>query len=258
MQATLHSRYVEHTQRPVALSVVGGGTGLQERLGEIENQREWLVRFLQRRVRSNDDAEDLVQNVLLHATEKAGTFRGECPLSQWVLKIAINELGQYNGRSLPRTRRLVPFEDATMEVAAPSEQADDSVAERLAAAAREACTDLERRITFMVYRGDNFEEIADDLDMKPATVRSRFLRGRSKLLAHLFSTEDDLIGTSTDVELAMVAALRDQDAKKAVSPAEESAFRNKKYDCELYRSACVKIARHLPLHRTCDFPDTRH
>src|SRR5262249_30025327 len=69
----------------------------------LDESRPLLSSYFRKRTRSADDCEDLVQNVLVRATRNLASFRNDCPLSQWLLRIAANELANYYERNLGRS-----------------------------------------------------------------------------------------------------------------------------------------------------------
>src|SRR5512132_3189898 len=68
----------------------------------LEQHRGLVTSYLAKRTRTAEDRDDLVQNVLLRATRNLHSFRSDCPFSQWLLRIAANELANYYERSLGR------------------------------------------------------------------------------------------------------------------------------------------------------------
>ncbi len=50
-----------------------------------------LYGHIRRIVQFHDDADDVLQNTFLKAWQALGSFRGECSLSTWLYRIAVNE-----------------------------------------------------------------------------------------------------------------------------------------------------------------------
>ena len=80
-----------------------------------------IIRLHQRRVyrvlyvllRDADAADTLTQECFLRAYKKLGTFRGECRIETWLLRIAVNLARDYGkSRRTSFWRRLVGLEDA--------------------------------------------------------------------------------------------------------------------------------------------------
>jgi len=239
--------------RPKAPPDRTGGTDALEDL--LRRERPAIERYVRSRARTRDDADDLVQNVLLKAARHFGDFREECPFSQWLLRIAINEVKNYYrrlaGERIESTDAWEEENPAALQQspsqACPTLHADDSmVAERLLEAMHCVCGEDETNVISMVYQGESFEEIAAVLEMKSATVRSHFLRGRAKLLAHLVANEPDLVGGAEAIRAAAERAAC-SDAGDALDMAEREALEANDANSTVFRSACVKIARHLPM-----------
>ena len=231
-----------------SLDLQAGPAEAPSLVAELEAHRGLISGYVLKRVRTREDGEDIVQTVFTRALGNVTSFRGECPLSQWLLRIALNELRLYYARVLPRKSRLLPLESfgdfeetvqRTEDEANPSYQ--QGVVERLLQVASVACTPIERRVITMFYRGESFETIATLLDMRSATVRSHFLRGRANLLGHLVQHEPDLLGGVDAIEAAAGKArvAKELDGREMESL---SGPRGGK----VFRAACVKLAKYLP------------
>ncbi len=216
----------------------------------LRQHRPTIEGFIRRKARTREDAEDLVQNVALKAARYFPEFRRDCPFSQWLLRIAVNEVKNYYRRLAGE--RWDAFDDFDLEnvadlqqssqVACPDQDTVEKIyVERLRYAMEAACGADEINVITMVYQGESFEEIAELLDLKGPTVRSHFLRGRTKLLAHLIAFEPDLAGGDAAIERAAEAAHLEMDA------AEIEALKLRDARSSHFRNACLKLARHLEL-----------
>ena len=254
METLPHVQVSSDEQAALLAAAQRGDASACDRL--FAQHRRFVEGYLWRRVRSVDDREDLVQTVLLRAARNIAAFRGDCPFSSWLLRIAANALHSYYERVLARSQAVVSI-DAAAEAGdplpqpnahepSPFERVDSRMmVESLVAAARVACSADERRVITMFYQGRSFEEIALLLDMKGATVRSHFLRGRRKLLAHLIRSRSSLIGGDEGVKTAVRKALEDATDDCRLSRAEVEALGSGNGSEELYRTACMKVARFL-------------
>lgn len=222
----------------------------------LDLQRAWLAPFVSRHVRRREDAEDLVQDVLLRASSSLDRFRGDCPFSQWVLRIARHALVNYYQRDPYRRGRLVAMPESETDLpadlqrdkpeAGPSSVVESRVlAERMLAHMASVCSDDERRVICMVYQGDALEDAAEVLGKSASTVRSLYRRGRQKLLARLVTEDPDMLGGRGAVEAAWGRALQSSDAADRPTAAEEEAWRAPTGRLEAFRSACLKMARYL-------------
>lgn len=214
--------------------------------------RPLIESYLRKRTRSLDDRDDLVQNVLLRATRNLGNFRSDCPFSQWLLRIAANELKNYYERTLGRRTESTDEFDWESFAAAqhsdeppgPYREADERIAtSQLVGIAQEVCNESEFAVLMMFYQDESLEEIGRMLEMKGATVRSQFLRARSKLLAHLVTARPEFVGGIEAIRAAEVKAIEAQE----LDPREAEAFAKRDGKSELFRAACLKVARHLPV-----------
>lgn len=226
---------------PRAMLIQKAAAGDRESQGRLlEPLRPSLDRFFASRLRDRDEAESMTQQVLVEVLRQLPAFRGECPFDRWVWRIAANMLmRQY--RRKDRTTELEPDQDFADEEREPSVMTAEWL-RAMMAAAKEACTQAELTVMLLYYQTGSFDEVAELADENAATVRSRFLRGRSSLLAYLIRFQPDLVG---GIEHVAAVAKRLRGAPDGLDEQEFQAFANGSYPSKLHRSACVKIARHL-------------
>lgn len=155
----------------------------------FDQHRVNLRRFVRRYVRSDEDAEDVVQNTFLEAIRCASRFAGLSKPSTWLYGIALNLARNQIRRSC----------------ADPSEVVEDSILEQIADQGADPATQAERhqiaylvssilnefpakiRHTFeaVIEGGWTYEQAADMLHIPVGTVRSRISRVRSNIRARV-------------------------------------------------------------------------
>ncbi|HRI44826.1 MAG TPA: sigma-70 family RNA polymerase sigma factor [Fimbriimonadaceae bacterium] len=207
--------------------------------------RPMVSGFLGKRVRRPDHAEDLVQGTLTRADAALGSFRGDCPVSQWVLRIAVNELRRYYERGLRSIDDPLPDEDLQRSDEGPgpyNRVEDRQFVERILDAAKRACSNPEFTVLMLLYRGESLAEVGEMLGLDDATVRSHHRRGRAKLIAELITHEPDLVGGQD----AINEAVRRCEGSGGLSVEEREAIDQRSGKAEILRSACLKIAKYLP------------
>ncbi len=175
----------------VAEARIGSGSAFREII-ERNNQR--LFRLARSIVRSDDEAEDVVQDAYCRAFAALETFRGEASLATWLSRIAINEALSRQRRRRP-TVDLAAIEDVQnkpgAEVIAFPLMSSQSDPER-EVAQREIRRLLEKAIddlpegfrtvfTMRIVEQLSIEETADLLGLKPETVKTRLHRARRLL-----------------------------------------------------------------------------
>src|SRR5229473_898538 len=148
---------------------------------------------------NSSDAEEVVQDALWAAARKIETFRGAAAFGSWVYRITANAAYQKRrGRRVERNgvswdefgpsfdelgQHVQPGVDWSPRLHDPALQAE------LQSALRAAIDELpaEHRATFLLHdvEGLSNPEIAETLQIKPATVKSRVHRARLFLRARL-------------------------------------------------------------------------
>ena len=167
-----------------------------------------LFRTARAILKSDTDAEDVVQQAYLQAWQALGDFRADAKLSTWLVRIVVNEaLGQLRRRQL----KVVPLEAvmvSTAQMDASWQQDDMDRSPDRAAMRSELRRIMEARIDLLpddfrrvfMLRGVeemNVEEVSQILEIPEATVRTRFFRARSMLRE----------GLSQDLDMALSDAI---------------------------------------------------
>ena len=139
-----------------------------------------LLAYLERRVRSREDAADLLGETMLQAWRRIDAFPADSPERQrmWLFTIAANVLANQN-RS--RRRRLALADRLRTHVGSVSPTPD--VAETIAV--RDAVLrlhDAQRELVMLIHwDGFTILEAAELLGVNPSTARSRYAAARTVL-----------------------------------------------------------------------------
>ncbi len=148
-------------------------------------QKMWSVAV--RTLGNPEDADDVVQEALVAAFKRAGSFRGQSAVGTWLHRIVVNAC--IDRMRHDRSRRTVPLPHG--ELAAPRRV--DPVAElatRMAVDDALAALSVDHRVAVVLVEmeGWSVADAAQILDVRPGTVKSRCSRGKAKLavlLGHL-------------------------------------------------------------------------
>jgi RNA polymerase sigma-70 factor (ECF subfamily) len=139
---------------------------------------------------SANDAEDLLQDVFLHAHRKLGGFRGESSLGTWLYRLAVNQcLDFLRGRQNRMTRATSSLDEDGADEPATAVPAVPTAISRI---------DLERaiarlpdgcRAAFVLHDVEGFghHEVAGLLGVSEGTSKSQVHKARMKLRAMLNS-----------------------------------------------------------------------
>ena len=153
-----------------------------------------------RYMRNHEDAEEVVQDVLLKVFRKIGMFRGDSALSSWIYRITFNTAMSRLRRT--RATRLAEVTDielgatlrgddaAAHDPADWSQMADEAMLrqemrERLVAAVGDLPEIYREPVILRDLKGLSTEEASLKLNVKDQTLKSRLHRGRLILRKHL-------------------------------------------------------------------------
>ena len=140
-------------------------------------------RLAYRMTGSEADADDVVQEAFLSAWRGIGRFRGTALFSSWMYRIVVNRCANVTRRRMP----TVEIEAAAAAQAAPEQYSPERQAEGAAALAalRRALQQLTvgQRACWILRELHqlSYPEIAEVLNVSPATVRGRLARARADL-----------------------------------------------------------------------------
>jgi RNA polymerase sigma-70 factor (ECF subfamily) len=165
-------------------------------LFERHRDRLWAVAV--RTLHDPEDAADALQEAMISAFRRAGSFRGDSAVTTWLHRIVVNA-------ALDRMRR---------RAARPTASGDEEVIESLAAgrgasdpssasdtaldvnaALRRLAPDQQAALVLVDMLGYSVADAAEVLGVSEGTVKSRCARGRAKLLPRLAHLRPDLGGT---------------------------------------------------------------
>ncbi len=157
--------------------------------------RLWAVAV--RTMGNREDAADGLQDGLVAAYRRAGTFRGDAAVTTWLHRVVVNAcLDRLRAAKVRRTEALPDDLDdhrdrgslasATAEVDDPADVAVGDERRRLVLDALRVLPDEQRAALVLVdMEGYPVAEAAEILDCAVGTVKSRCSRGRARLAAML-------------------------------------------------------------------------
>lgn len=184
------------------LAAQGGGAAFE---AIMRRHNQLLFRTARGIVRSDGEAEDVVQEAWMQAWRALSGFRAESKLTTWLVRITVNE-------ALRRLRRksaqIIPLEVAMMAsdeetqsalTEAPSRGPEQSVERLQVRALIEARIDLLPDLfrSIFVLRAIeemSVDEVAEALGIPAATVRTRYFRARALLREGLAQEIDATVG----------------------------------------------------------------
>jgi RNA polymerase sigma-70 factor, ECF subfamily len=207
----------------------------------LPDQVPGLWRFARTLTTGDAQAEDLVQDTLVRALEKADTFRGDASVSTWLHRIMHNLA--VDGA---RRRRETPVEDVVDAVEAAWRDGDYSVDAATVVVRAESRAELEDALIHLpiAYRimvllhdahGMTVQEIADIQSVSLPAAKQRLRRGRMMLVTQL-------AGGHERRELLRGVPMRCWDARGQVSDY---------LDGELDEAEAALVERHLATCPTC-------
>lgn len=173
--------------------VRSGETALFEVLMRRHNQT--LFRATRAILRSDDEAEDVMQHAYLRALEHLGEYEGRARFSTWLTRIAVYEaLGR-----LRRQRRLEQLSDHDIDTEdsmavkppTPEQRVSDAELRIITEAAIDALP-RDFRVVFVLRAVEQMSvaEVSECLDIPQDTVKTRFFRARQRLRLSLIEQLD--------------------------------------------------------------------
>ncbi|MCI0686761.1 MAG: RNA polymerase sigma factor SigM [Sporichthyaceae bacterium] len=156
---------------------VNGDPDAFSELFRRHRDRMWAIAL--RTMGDPEDAADALQDALISAFRRAGSFRGEAAVTTWLHRIVVNAcLDRIRRRAV---RPTVPLVDQRL----PDPTAEREVGLDVAAALARLPAEQRAALVLVDMQGYSVEEAAAILGVPSGTIKSRCARGRARLLPHL-------------------------------------------------------------------------
>lgn len=165
----------------------------------FEQARPQLLAVARRVVRSAADAEDVVQQAFVNAIRAADKFEGRAEATSWMYRITYNtalmHLRKKRRKGADSLDAMVPSvaEHAVQKAAEPPPSADAQLDQmrlrEVLAEAVGALSDTDQRIVILrLEQGWSTQQVADDVGLSPAAIKTRLHRARQVLQRQLTPT----------------------------------------------------------------------
>jgi RNA polymerase sigma-70 factor (ECF subfamily) len=151
--------------------------------------RLWAVAL--RTMGNPDDAADALQDGLIAAFRRAGSFRGEAAVTTWLHRVVVNAcLDRIRAAKVRRAEALPDDLDSygdrgSLATSAPADPGDHALADerrrQVLAALASIPADQRAALVLVDMEGYPVAEVAEMLDCAVGTVKSRCSRGRARL-----------------------------------------------------------------------------
>jgi RNA polymerase sigma-70 factor, ECF subfamily len=177
--------------------IASARAGSRNAFGELVRRHSSRVYGMSfKMLKNREDAEDNLQNVFCKAYGKIRQFEGNSQFSTWLMRIVINEALMVLRKRRSEDGAVRADRDlATDHLETKTELRDlhadpehQWVTKELAAKALEALSPTLRH-TFVLQKGEGWtcQEVAEALDVRAATVKSRIFRARVRLRQRLLA-----------------------------------------------------------------------
>ncbi|MFT3860055.1 RNA polymerase sigma factor SigM [Micropruina sp.] len=159
----------------------------------LERHADRLWSLALRVMRNPEDAADALQDAMISAFRRAGSFRGDAAVTTWLHRIVVNACFDRLRRIAARPAEPLPEDlDRSPALIAPDDPATDavraSIADEVTEALAQIGADQRAALVLIDLEGYSMDEAARILGCAPGTVKSRCSRGRARLavlLRHL-------------------------------------------------------------------------
>ena len=151
----------------------------------LEKYAEMVYRLAFAQTRNRQDADDVFQEVFIRLVKSDGKFEGDEHLKAWLIRVTVN-----CARTIWMSawRRRMVFMDDQAWNSVPAEESNEG-----SEALEEAMTALPRAYRVVIhlfyYEEMSVDEMAQALNEKPSTIRSRLTRARQMLKKSLTGKE---------------------------------------------------------------------
>lgn len=162
-----------------------------------------LRRLARSYARTEADADDLTQEILIEIARGIGGYLGASSLATWVYRVALNRCLKHRERRKPDTEPLDLLTEAGPEENGPVRCAErGELKDRVEAALTSLSEDHRQVVLLHEMHGLTYAECAEALGIPVGTVKSRlsnaFRRLRLSLSGYVLGEDSDLAGAVTE------------------------------------------------------------
>lgn len=161
----------------------------------LDEHKGLIFRIVRAYAVSQEDRDDLFQEILLQLWSSIPRFNGECKESTWVYRVGFNTaLVWQRGQKKRRRdrRRLIDIDEVAVTEAKPVDLLrDESIVTCVYAAVREL-PKIDGSVILMYLDGLSYSEMAEVLGISESNVGVRLNRARKKLAELLKGLIDDV------------------------------------------------------------------
>ena len=131
------------------------------------------------------DAEEAMQDCFLKAFTRLEQYQAGTSFEAWLQQIAVRTAIDYVRRQLPEGEDLTDDYAELADDDTPDEEELQCSVAQVKAACQQLPAGYRVVLSLYLFEGYDMEEIASILNIRPASVRSQYLRGKRKLLEQL-------------------------------------------------------------------------
>jgi RNA polymerase sigma-70 factor (ECF subfamily) len=171
--------------RLVARCIDGDGEAFKELYSRHATR---LYNLAYRMAGSAGEAEDLLQEIFLHAFRKLSSFKGDAALGTWLYRLAVNLcLDRLRSRQEKMDQATVPLDTERHDAAVQSVRRTDLVVERLDLERAIAQLPTSYRAAFLLHDVEGFEhhEVGEMLGIAEGTSKSLVHKARLRIRTYL-------------------------------------------------------------------------
>ena len=129
---------------------------------------------------TREDRQDLYQEIVLQLWKSFNSFRGDCKITTWMYKIALNT-ALTNIKRVKRQPGTTEIDDGILNVAEKDEKAFDEDDIKILYIAIGRLRDIEKAIILLYLEDNSYDEIAAIVGITAKNVSVKLVRIKSKL-----------------------------------------------------------------------------
>ena len=183
----------ERTDDELLAAHVAGDPNAFGLLFARHRNRMWAIAL--KTMRDPEEAADALQEAMIAAFRRAGSFRGESKVTTWLHRVVVNACLDRIRRNKVRKAYPLPEDPDRMSELAGSTRTDEverhDLRQSLNAALGQLNTDQRTALLLIDVEGYSVEEAATVLGCAAGTVKSRCARGRARLARLLVHLRED-------------------------------------------------------------------
>ena len=156
-----------------------------EAIKRLLGSRQQFLKFLERRVESKADAEDILQAAFVRGIERGGSLRDDETVIAWFYRLLRNAVVDHYRHKVSARKVMEDWGEALETMADPNDSLKDGICQCMAGLIPELKSEYQQALEIIDLGEGNLSELAEQAAITPTNAAVRVHRARQALKKQL-------------------------------------------------------------------------